>query len=111
MIRIHEPVGVTCQEPNDRGNLAAGYITVQPSEAAARQVFADKARVAEALDYACVELRFDAIEPLRVPASGADEFEPAALRHRGRKRAAGHTAHRGEHDAMLDAEHRRQRCA
>ena len=36
---------VTYLEPNDRGNLAAGYVTVvleQQSEAVARQVFADK---------------------------------------------------------------------
>jgi hypothetical protein len=53
---------VTYLDPNDRSNLAAGYTTVvldQPSEGAARQVFADMVRVAEALDYASVLLRCD----------------------------------------------------
>src|SRR4051812_48381468 len=49
-------------EPNDRGNLAAGFVKVvleQESEADARQVFADKVGVAESLDYAGVQLRCD----------------------------------------------------
>ncbi len=51
---------VTHLEPNDRGNLAAGYVTVaveQPSEADASQAFAAAVQVAEALDYAGVQLR------------------------------------------------------
>jgi hypothetical protein len=51
---------VAVREPNDRGNLAAGYIVVvleQASEANARDVYADRKRVAPGLGYQSVELR------------------------------------------------------
>lgn len=70
-------------EPNDRGNLAAGYIAValdQASEAAARQVFADKIRVAEALDYVGVQLRCDGSVVERWPVVTGDEPDLSDLR-------------------------------
>ncbi|MCV7095399.1 hypothetical protein [Mycobacterium kubicae] len=51
---------VAVREPNDRGNVAAGYIVVvleQDSEANARNTYADCKRVAPSLDYQSVELR------------------------------------------------------
>lgn len=70
-------------EPNDRGNLAAGYVKVvldQQSEAAARQAFADKVRVAESLDYAGVQLRCDGAVVERWPVVTADEPDVSDLR-------------------------------
>jgi hypothetical protein len=84
---------VTYLEPNDRGNLAAGYITVvldQQSEAAARQVFADTVRVAEALDYAGVQLRCDGSVVERWPVVTGDDPDLSDFR-----RAAALISHRG----------------
>jgi len=67
---------VTHQELNDRGNLAAGFFTVvveQPSEAVARQVFADTVRAAESLTYADVQLRLNGEVVGSWPATTADE--------------------------------------
>jgi hypothetical protein len=83
-------------EPDDRGNLAAGYITVvsdQPSEAAARQVFADKVRVADALDYAGVQLRCDDAVIERWPVVTGDDPDLSDLR-----RAAALISHRATAD-------------
>jgi hypothetical protein len=83
---------VTYLEPNDRGNLAAGYVTVvleQQSEAVARQVFADKVRVAESLDYAGVQLRCDGSVVERWPVVTGDEPDLSDLR-----RAAALISHR-----------------
>jgi hypothetical protein len=83
---------VTYLEPNDRGNLAAGYITLvldQPSEAAARQVFADKVGVAESLDYAGVQLRCDGSVIERWPVVTGDDPDLSDLR-----RAAALISHR-----------------
>ena len=74
---------VTYLEPNDRGNLTAGHVKVvldQPSEAAARQVFADKVRVASSLDYASVLLRCDDSVVDRWPVTEADEPDVSDLR-------------------------------
>lgn len=75
---------VTYLKPNDRGNPAAGYITVvldQPSEAAARQAFADKVRVAEALEYATVQLRRDGSIVERWPVVQGDDPDLSDLRN------------------------------
>ncbi|WP_239655139.1 hypothetical protein [Mycobacterium riyadhense] len=83
---------VTYLEPSDRGNLAAGYITVvldQPSEAAARQVFADKVRVAESLDYAGVQLSCNGSVVERWPVVTGDDPNLSDLR-----RAAALISHR-----------------
>ena len=83
---------VTYLEPNDRGNLAAGYVTVvleQQSEAVARQVFADTVRVAESLDYAGVQLRCDGSVVERWPVVTGDEPDLSDLR-----RAAALISHR-----------------
>ncbi|KEP41936.1 hypothetical protein [Mycobacterium kansasii] len=87
---------VTYLEPNDRVNQAAGYITVvldQPSEAAARQVFADQVRVAETLDYAGVQLRCDGSVVERWPVVTGDDPDLSDLR-----RAAALISHRATTD-------------
>ena len=84
---------VTHLEPNDRGNPAAGYITVavdQSSEAAARQAFADTVHVAETLEYATVQLRRDGVIIERWPAVTGDDPDLSDLR-----RAAALMSHRG----------------
>lgn len=91
---------VTYLEPNDRGNPAAGYITVvldQPSEAAARQVFADTVRAAESLDYAGVQLRCDGSVVERWPIVTGDDPDFSDLR-----RAAALISHRAttHHEGM-----------
>lgn len=83
---------MTYLEPNDRGNPAAGYITValdQPSEAAARQAFADEVRVAEALEYAAVQLRCDGSIVEHWPVVTGDDPDLSDLR-----RAAALISHR-----------------
>lgn len=67
---------MTYLEPNDRGDLAAGYAKVvldAPEEAAARHVFAEQVAVAEALDFAGVQLRCDGSVVERWPVVSGDE--------------------------------------
>lgn len=98
---------VTHLEPNDRANLAAGYLTVvidQPSEAAARQVFADKVRVAESLDYAGVQLRCDGTVVERWPVVTGDDPDFSDLRRAAAlisHRATTH--HEGIHWSLVEA--------
>jgi hypothetical protein len=83
---------VTYLEPNDRGNLAAGYVSVVldlPSEAAARDAFSEKIRVAESLDYAGVQLRCDGAVVERWPVVTGDDPDIGDLR-----RAAALLSHR-----------------
>jgi hypothetical protein len=98
---------VTYLEPNDRGNLAAGYVKVvldQQSEVGARKVFADMVRVAESLDYAGVQLRCDGALVERWPVVTADEPDVSDLR-----RATALISHRattheeGLHWSLTDA--------
>lgn len=91
---------VTHLEQNDRGNLAAGYITVvseQPSEVAAREVFADKVRVADALDYAGIQLRCDGGVVERWPVVTGDDPDLSDLRRAAALMSHCATAH---HDGM-----------
>lgn len=98
---------VTRLEPNDRDNLAAGYIKVvldQPTEVAARQIFADTVRVAESLDYAGVQLRCDGSVVERWPLVTGDDPDLGDFR-----RAAALISHRatthqeGLHWSLVEA--------
>lgn len=95
------------REPNDRGNPAAGYITIvldQQSEAAARQVFADKVRVAESLGYVSVQLRCGDSVVERWPIIVADEPDLSDLR-RAAALISHHatTHHEGLHWSLTEA--------
>jgi|GEM_PF-3238216 len=98
---------VTCLEPNDRGNLAAGFISValdQPSEADARQVFDDKIRVAESLGYASIQLRCDGAVVATWPIATGDEPDYSDMRRAAAlisHRAASH--HEGLHWSLAEA--------
>jgi hypothetical protein len=94
-------------EPNDRGNLAAGFITVvldQHSEAAARQVYADKIRVAPRLDYASVQLRCDGSVVERWPVATGDDPDIPDLRRAGALISHRATTHQeGVHWSLTEA--------
>ncbi len=67
---------MTYLKPKDRGDLAAGYDKVvldATSEVTARQVFAEQAGMAEALDFAGVQLRCDGSVVERWPVVSGDE--------------------------------------
>lgn len=94
-------------EPNDRGDLAAGYCTVaveQSSEAAARRVYAGTVQVAEALDYAGVQLRCDGSVVERWPFAEGDDPDLSDLRRAAAlisHRATAH--HEGLHWSLTEA--------
>lgn len=98
---------MTYLEPNDRGNLAAGYVTVtldQQSEAVARRVFADKVRVAESLDYAGVQLRCDGSVVERWPVVTGDDPDLSDLRRAAALMSHRATTHQeGLHWSLVEA--------
>jgi hypothetical protein len=98
---------VTYLEPNDRRNLAAGYVTIAldlPSEVAARDAFAEKIRVAESLDYAGVQLQCDGAVVERWPTATGDDPDIGDLRRAAAllsHRASAH--HEGLHWSLTEA--------
>lgn len=98
---------VTYLEPNDRDNLTAGYVTVvsdQPTETAARQIFADTVRVAESLDYAGVQLRCDGSVVERWPIVTGDNPDISDLRRAAALVSHSATSHHeGLHWSLTEA--------
>jgi len=98
---------VTYLEPNDRGNLAAGYFKVvldQPAEVAARQAFAEKVAIAESLVYAGVQLRCDGSVVDRWPVVVGDDPDLSDFRRAVALISHGATSHQeGLHWSLTDA--------
>lgn len=98
---------MTYLEPKDRGDLAAGYTKVvldAPSETAARLMFAEQVGVAEALDFAGVQLRCDGSVVERWPVVSGDDPDLSDFRRAVAlisHRATAH--HEGLHWSLTEA--------